>query len=286
MQDFQENLLSLVKGQIEAGQQAVAQQFQQLQQEQAQFAQQLRAMQVAQSGQAAQAAQSPPGQPAGPGHDFDAEEEEWSSLTAWEDVLPQVRRLPSPGAGEALVARLQHAPSLELVRAMQKDLPGIQGIPETVPPRKFYKDRVLWQMQAKQEHIMILLCQAVEQSPVFDGPLLSAAALVRSTFEDLKDLRRKEFAGREAYKLDKREDASSLRLLSPAEEKLISGPRGKGKGKGRGRPRGLVPQQAQDPQGEKPRVWRDYSQHYPRGRGGKGKGRSRSAQPKPTAMQE
>ena len=46
--------------------------------------------------------QSPPGQPGSPGHDFDAEEEEWSSLTAWEDVLPQVRRQPSPGAGEAL----------------------------------------------------------------------------------------------------------------------------------------------------------------------------------------
>ena len=50
MQDFQENLLSPIKGHIEAGQQAVAQQFQQLQQEQAQFAQQLRAMHFAQSG--------------------------------------------------------------------------------------------------------------------------------------------------------------------------------------------------------------------------------------------
>ena len=278
--------MSLVKGQIEAGQQAVAQQFLQLQQEQAQFAQQLRAMQVAQSGQAAQAAQSPPGQPAGPGHDFLPEEEDWSSQTAWEDVLPQVRRQALPGAGEALVARLQHAPSLDLVRAMQKDLTGVQGIPETVPPRKFYRDRVLWQLQAKQEHIMILLCQAVEASPVFEGPLLSAAALVRSTFEDLKEMRRKEFAGREAYKLDKREDASSLRLLSPAEEKLISGPKGKGKGKGKGRSRGLVPQHAQAQYSDRPQVWRDYSQPFPRGRGGKGKGRSRSAQPRPTAMQE
>ena len=121
MQDFQENLLSLVKGQIEVGQQAVAQQFQQLQQEQAQLAQQLRAIQIAQSGQAAHAVQSPPGKPGSPGHDFDAEEEEWSSLTAWEDVLPQVRRQPSPGAGEALVARLKHARTLELLRAMQKD---------------------------------------------------------------------------------------------------------------------------------------------------------------------
>jgi hypothetical protein len=41
-------------------------------------------------------------------------------------------------------------------------------------------------------------------------------------------MRKKEFADKGVYNLDKREDASSPRLLSPTEEKIISGRRGEG----------------------------------------------------------
>ena len=109
------------------------------------------------------------------------------------------------------------------------------GIPGTVLACKHFKDRQLQQLQLKREQVLTMSTMVVEASDVYEGPLITAAALARSSWKDLQDLRRREFAGRDAHKLDKREDASNLRLLSPAEDKLMTAQRGKGKGKGKGK---------------------------------------------------
>lgn len=282
-QDLQDQIAALVQGQMAQG---VAQ----ITQMQAQLASALSQQSSAAQAAAPQAVSSTGMAPCGP-----EEEEVWTSESAWEDVLPQVRRLPQPGAGEALVARLQFAPPLDKVRQLQKDVTGVAGIPETVPARKHFRDRQLQQLQLKQEQVLIMLCQAVEASDVYEGPLITAAALARSSWEDLQDLRRREFAGRDAHKLDRREDASNLRLLSPAEEKLMSSQRGKGKGKGKGKGfRTFQTQssgyssgfsQQQPNQYSQSSNWRDNPSPKP-WKGGKGKGRSRSAQPARSAMQE
>ena len=108
------------------------------------------------------------------------EEEVWTNESAWEDILPQDRRLPQLGAGESLVARLQFAPPLDKLLQLQKNVKGVAGIPETVPTRKHFRDRQLQQLQLKQEQVVIMLCQAIEASDVYEGPLITAAALARS----------------------------------------------------------------------------------------------------------
>ena len=118
---------------------------------------------------------------------------------------------------------------------LQKYVQGVLGISETVPARKHFKDHQMHQLLLKQEQVLTMLTMAVEASDVYQGPLVTAAALARSSWEDLQDLRRCEFAGRDAHKLDKREDASNFCLLPPAEEKLMTAQRGKGKGKGKGK---------------------------------------------------
>ena len=81
------------------------------------------------------------------------DEEVWTSESAWEDIPPQVKRLPQPGAGEALVARLQFAPPLDKVRQLQKDVTGVACIPERVPARKHFRDRQPQPLQWKQEQV-------------------------------------------------------------------------------------------------------------------------------------
>ena len=274
-QNLQDAITQLVQGQLASG----------LAQMQAQLSaavsqqQQLTAAAIA-----ASQTQSAPQAPSGPAE----EEEAWTSETAWEDVLPVLKRPANAGAGEALVARLAHPPPLEKLKELQKDITGIVGIPATVPARKNFRDKQLQLLQTKQEQILVLLTHAVEQTDCYDGPLITAAALARSTWEDLQDWRRKDFAGRDAHKLDRRSDSSSLRLLSPAEEKIVTPQRGKGKGKGKGfrpfqpanfQPHGYPNQQ----QGQ----YSNSSSNFRPWKGGKGKGRSRSAQPnKSSSMQE
>ena len=58
--------------------------------------------------------------------------------------------------------------------------------------------------------------------------ITTAAALVRSAWESLHQIRREQIAGKQRYKLDKREDDIKLRLLSPEEETKIQQIKGKG----------------------------------------------------------
>ena len=100
--------------------------------------------------------------------------------------MPVLKRPPNAGAGEALVARLAHPPPLEKLKELQRDIIGIVGILATVPARKHFHDKQLQLLQTKQEQILVLLAHAVEQADCYDGPLITAAALARSTREDLQ----------------------------------------------------------------------------------------------------
>ena len=202
--------------------------------------------------------------------------------------MPQLKRPAQPGAGEALIARLEFPPPLEKLKELQREITGIIGISATVPSRKHFKDKQLHQLQVKQEQILIMLTNAVELTDCYDGPIITAAALARSTWEDLQDWRRKEFAGRDAHKLDRRSDSSSLRLLSPAEEKIVTPQRGKGKGKGKGfRPFQPPNYQQHGYPNQQQGQYSTSSSNFRPWKGGKGKGRSRSAQPnKSSSMQE
>ena len=150
----------------------------------------------------------------------------------WGGVLPITRRTPL-GAGTVLAQRLSCPPRLDGVKEQMKTLQFVQGVPPTIPPRRHRTDRALYMAQSKLEGAMSLMVDVAEEKAITSGPLLAAAALVRSSYEDLTDLRRRTLVGYQANKLDPREDSSQLRLLSPEEERRIK-PLGKGKGKGKG----------------------------------------------------
>jgi hypothetical protein len=150
----------------------------------------------------------------------------------WDGVLPTLRRTPL-GAGLVLAQRLSCPPRLDGIKDQMKQMHFVQGIPLTIPPRRHRTDRALYMAQSKLEGAMSLMVDVAEAAAVTSGPLLAAAALVRSSFEDMTDLRRRTLAGYQSNKLDPREDSSQLRLLSPEEERRIK-PVGKGKGKGKG----------------------------------------------------
>ena len=66
----------------------------------------------------------------------------------------------------------------------------------------------------------------------------NATALIRSAWEDLRQMRRDKIAGRQRAKLDKRPDDIKPRLLSAEEEAKINQVKGKRKGKGKGKGKG------------------------------------------------
>ena len=96
-QNLQDQITQLVQGQLAGG----------LAQMQAQFAAAIsQQQQLTAAAIAASQTQSAPEAPSGP-----AEEEAWTCETAWEDVLPVLKRPPNAGAGEALVAQAGTSPS-------------------------------------------------------------------------------------------------------------------------------------------------------------------------------
>ena len=137
-QTLQDQITQLVQGQMASG----------LAQMQAQFSAAIsQQQQLTAAAIAASQTQSAPQAPSGPAE----EEEAWTSETAWEDVLPVLKRPANAGAGEALVARLAHPPPLEKLKELQRDITGIVGIPATVPARKHFRDKQLQLLQTKQE---------------------------------------------------------------------------------------------------------------------------------------
>ena len=145
---------------------------------------------------------------------------EWSVENAWEDVVPAPERAPT-GAATALVSRLGFPPPLDTIRTFIKEITPYLGVPKTPPARKEPQDRALHGLQQKIEAVMQLLVETAETSGITDGPLIACAAVARSVWEDSNEIRRRNLARGQAFKLDTREDATTIRLLSDAEEKAI-----------------------------------------------------------------
>jgi len=59
--------------------------------------------------------------------------------------------------------------------------------------------------------------------------------MLRSSWEDINDTRRRSYAGNQSYKLDPRNDFVNPSPLSPAEEQNVRIGRQEGKGKGEGK---------------------------------------------------
>ena len=92
--NLQDQITQLVQGQLASG----------LAQMQAQFAAAIsQQQQLTAAAIAASQTQSAPEAPSGP-----AEDEVWTSETAWEDVVLVLKRPANAGAGKALVARQAH----------------------------------------------------------------------------------------------------------------------------------------------------------------------------------
>ena len=253
-----DQVLALVQGQL-------AQSMQQMVQDVTTHVTNLLQNQTPSQTAAAQSAASPARRPAKDSETESGDED------PWDGVLPTTRRTPL-GAGAELAMRLSCPPRLDGIKEQLKNLHLVQGIPMTVPPRRHRTDRALFTAQSKLEGAMSLMVEVAERCDLSQGPLLQAAALTRSAFEDLTDLRRKTLAGYQASKLDPREDASTLRLLSPEEERRIKPPRrfrdgGKGGGKGHG------PSFEQSSRPPPSSGWK----HKGKGKGGKGRASSSSA---------
>lgn len=183
------------------------------------------------------------------------------SVSNWESVLGGDRREPSQALAKDLVNLLENPPPLNLLKSDSINITPYTKIPSTPSSRKHILDQKMYIPQKKMEQAMHHLVHSLEtQDP--QGTQV-AAAYVRSAWEDLHQARRDLLAGRQKYKLEKREDDNRARLLTKEEEaKIQQAPRFP-KGKTQGYPRHGVPSR----------------QDYQQGGRGKGKGKGRKASP-------
>ena len=125
-----------------------------------------------------------------------------------------------------------------------------------------------WQCQHKIELTMNLLVQYFETNSV--DALGASAAFLRSAWEEANEARRGYLAGRQAWKLNHRQDDKRARLLSEDEEKKIRNEtKRKGKGKGNARPWFSSWQDKQStPRNDWGRNWRSRSRSQGKGKGG------------------
>ena len=94
-----------------------------------------------------------------------------------------------------------------------------QGVPQTTAPRQHKTDKQLYNAQRKMENAMQLLLNYTETNDKKD--LTTLAAHLRSAWEDTQQHRRWLLAGKQAYKLEKRQDDTRPRLLTEEENKKI-----------------------------------------------------------------
>ena len=206
----------------------------------------------------------------------DEEEEVVADDVSWSDVLSQARRTPSNEEAARFTKLLASAPSLQALKENRANVQLYLGVPESPGARQ---NRVDSQLQAAQQKIELglhLLTHYLETGN--RAAIGGAAAWYRSAWEDLNQQRRQFLAGKEAWKLGRRNDDHAGRLLTEEEEKKLS--RGKGVGKGnhdRGRFRDSATSWARkDWAVQKPYYNNDWSRARSLSRGrGKGKGRGR-----------
>ena len=180
--------------------------------------------------------------------------------------------------GNALSDLLGKPPALALIQHTKTKVPLYERVPATAPARQqFYRDKQLTAVQQKLESTMHLMINGVENPQQQNQFLHTAAAFVRSAFEDLQQQRRGAIAGARRHKLDARPDDDSAKLFSKEEDKMLSLQYKRGQQNNKRYPRQQQRQQQQNQQFQQRsdsaqpqnRRWRSSS----KGKGGKGKGR-------------
>ena len=196
------------------------------------------------------------------GRSIGDEQEEWDWVTA--GIIPPVREEPSKPHAISLNKLVENPPPLESLK--KTTTKQFTGPPRTAPPRKHRLDTKLAILQAKQEHALHALVNSQEKED--RQSIAQAAAFIRSSWEDTQQLRKNIMAGKQSYKLDKRQDDDRPRLLTKEEEQRITKTR-----------KNFVPR-ARTMWGDTPATSSNQGQpnhtpapHRPRGKGkGKGKG--------------
>lgn len=206
----------------------------------------------------------------------DNEEDEDPSddeVVNWSKIIQP--RTTDPTSKEAIdfVNLLKTAPPIQDLKHQTNTLPKFTGVPEPPPPRRNNKiDSHLHNVEQKLCTAMNLLTNYLETND--QSQIGTAAAWIRSAQQDTREQRRALIAGKQAWKLDPRQDDEKPRLLSAEEEKRIK-PQGKGKGKG-----GWQSQHSMGNYNDKqqfqsrPTFWRSRSKSRDRGKGKGGKGKN------------
>ena len=109
---------------------------------------------------------------------------------------------------------------LKDLKAAQDGIKIYSGVPETPTPRRNRVDHQLNIAQQKMEYCLHSLTSYVEDGKMVD--LGQAMAWARSSYEDIHQERRRYMAGRQAWKLDQRQDENKGTLLSQEESKRIT----------------------------------------------------------------
>ena len=173
-----------------------------------------------------------------PGPLVDDEDEEMGSQvdnehqTQWQQFFTPTHQEPSTLEGHTVCTLLAQPPPLQDLRNSQAKVVLYKGVPVTPAPTKQFNDKKQFDIQVKLEANMHLIIAALENDD--KSKLVEAAAWSRSAWEDVLQSRRKQFAGRQSWKLDSRMDDDRAKLVTAEEEKKLRAGKGKGKGKGKG----------------------------------------------------
>ena len=137
----------------------------------------------------------------------------------WDDILTGTGRGASSELGVSLEDHMALPPPQAALKEALESLVKYDKVPRTPQARGDRQDREYqaWQSRVEASLHLLLLCA---DAPSWDhmGMLM---AVLRSLWEDISQARRRRFAGRESWKLDKRADDDAARLLSPEEEKRV-----------------------------------------------------------------
>jgi hypothetical protein len=149
----------------------------------------------------------------------EVETEDTRTAFNWSDVLHSTVLSPQSSDAVALGKLLGNPPPLGQLKATIQNLPQYQGVPTTAPPRKNRIDWNLFQAQKKMEAAMHMQMHFMEQND--KKHMAVVAALTRSAWEDINQNRRALLAGKQAHRLQQRQDNDQARLLTKEEEEKI-----------------------------------------------------------------
>ncbi len=150
----------------------------------------------------------------------EAEEEEEEETAEWTEVLNKEGTEPSSQQGARLSALLGKPPPLDLLKASEKQVPRYNGLPKTPLPRRNALDQKISTAQRKVEHCMNMLICSLDTGNTKDTH--AAGAFARSAFEDLQQIRKELYAGKQKRQLEPRADDTRERLLTREEEEKVA----------------------------------------------------------------